>query len=100
MTTIGGNAFEGCKGLTSITIGNGVTRIGDFAFDGCYGLNKVIVKDLAAWCNISFGSSYSNPLYYAQHLYSDVNTENTKLIINENTISFPFHLSLILSVNF
>ena len=27
------------------------------------------ISDLAAWCNISFGSQLSNPLYYAHHLY-------------------------------
>jgi hypothetical protein len=35
VTSIGGMAFYGCSGLTSITIPNSVTSIGDFAFSGC-----------------------------------------------------------------
>jgi hypothetical protein len=33
VTSIGGSAFYGCKGLTSVTIGSGVTSIGIQAFD-------------------------------------------------------------------
>ena len=81
VTSIGSVAFEGCSGLTSVTIGNSVTSIGNSAFGGCSGLTKVIVPDIAAWCNISFGSSYGNPLYYAKHIFSDENTEITDLVI-------------------
>ena len=87
MTSIGERVFEGCSGLTSITIGNSVTSIGRSAFDGCTGLKKVIVKDIAAWCGIKFGSSYSNPLYYAKHIYSDEDTEITNLVIPNNVTS-------------
>ena len=78
VTSIGDNAFDGCIGLTSIEIPSSVTSIGSSAFSGCSGLNKVIVKDITAWCNISFSD---NPLSYAHHLYSDENTEITNLII-------------------
>lgn len=82
VTRIGNYAFYECSGLTSITIGNGVTSIGDMTFSGCSSLRKVIVNDIAAWCNISFsGTPAANPLYYAYHLYSDENTEITKLTI-------------------
>ena len=81
VTRIKSYAFNGCSNLTSVTIGNSVTTIGSIAFEGCSGLKKVIVKDIAAWCNINFGNGNANPLFYAQHLYSDENTEITNLII-------------------
>lgn len=39
--TIGDYAFAGCTGLTSITIGNSVTKMGDYAFADCTGLKDV-----------------------------------------------------------
>ena len=81
------SAFSGCSNLTSITIPKSVASIGDIAFYGCSGLTKVIVKDIAAWCGISFGNDYANPLYYAHHLYSDENTEITNLVIPNGVTS-------------
>ena len=78
---IGSQTFEGCSGLTSVTIPSSVTSIGFNAFSGCSNLKKVIVPDIKNWCCIKFNSSKDNPLYYAQHLYSDENTEITKLVI-------------------
>ena len=45
VTTIGGRAFYGCSGLTSVTIPNLVTTIGDHAFYGCTGLTSVIIPN-------------------------------------------------------
>ena len=94
VTRIGGGAFSGCTGLTSVTIPASVTSIGYEAFDYCIGLKKVIVKDLAAWCGISFdgftnnnGRGNGNPLYYAQHLYIDEDTEITDLVIPDGVTS-------------
>ncbi len=67
--SIGDYAFSGCTGLTSVTIGSGVTSIGSDAFENCTGLNAVHISDIAAWCKISFGNAYANPLYYAKNLY-------------------------------
>ena len=64
-----------------------MTSFGFAAFDECSSLQKVIVEDIAAWCNISFGSSVENPLYYAHHLYSDENTEIKNLVIPNSVTS-------------
>ena len=45
VTSIGGYAFYGCTGLTSVTIGNSVTSIGDGAFYGCTGLTEIHSKN-------------------------------------------------------
>ena len=45
VTGIGGYAFSGCIGLTSVTIGDGVTSIGSSAFSGCSGLTSVTIPD-------------------------------------------------------
>ena len=80
-TSISKNAFQYCNNLISVTIPVSVTSIGYNAFYDCSGLKKVIVKDLAAWCSISFGNNSSNPLYYAHHLYSNEDSEITNLVI-------------------
>ncbi|MGO5113279.1 leucine-rich repeat protein, partial [Oscillospiraceae bacterium LCP25S3_E10] len=43
VTKIGGYAFHGCTGLTSITIPKGVKEIRDGTFDGCTGLKSVTI---------------------------------------------------------
>ncbi len=43
VTTIGNNAFYCCTGLTEVTLGNSVTSIGSGAFVGCTGLTSVTI---------------------------------------------------------
>ena len=45
VTTIGDSAFNGCTGLTSITIPDSVTGIGSGAFYGCSGLTSITIPD-------------------------------------------------------
>ena len=38
-------------------------------YENCSGLTAVHITDLSAWCKIKFYVAYSNPTYYAHHLY-------------------------------
>ena len=94
VTSIGERAFYDCRGLTSVTIGNGVTSISDYAFYNCSSLTSITIPDsvtsiggsafqscsklqdiyitdIAAWCNIS-------GLYYLMKY----GASNKKLYIN------------------
>src|ERR1035437_7637268 len=53
VTSIGNAAFEGCTGLTRVTIPASVTSIRDDVFDGCTGLTGVTIGSSV----ISIGSS-------------------------------------------
>ena len=48
VTMIGDNAFSGCTSLTSVTIPIGVNKIGEFVFSGCIGLASVTIE-----CNLT-----------------------------------------------
>jgi len=45
ITSIGQYAFSGCTGLTSATILNGLTSIGNYMFYGCTGLTTVTIPN-------------------------------------------------------
>ena len=69
VTFIGACAFYNCSSLQAINIPTSITKIYDDAFYGCSSLTGVYITDVAAWCKISFGHYFSNPLYYAHNLY-------------------------------
>ena len=43
VTSLGGNCFEDCSGLTSITIPSSVTSLGDICFWNCSGLTSITI---------------------------------------------------------
>lgn len=45
VTALGGNAFDGCTGLTKITIPSSITSIDGGAFRGCTDLSSIIVEE-------------------------------------------------------
>ena len=45
MTSIGFLAFVGCRSLTSVIIGKGVTNIGERAFESCDSLTSINIPD-------------------------------------------------------
>ena len=56
LTSIGDRAFEGCTGLTGITLLEGLTSIGDRAFRGCTGLTSITFSEgLISIGNRAFG---------------------------------------------
>ena len=94
VTSIGESAFRDCSGLTSVTIGNSVTSIGEIAFKGCSALTAVHITDLSAWCKIQFVKNdiygdFSNPTYYAHHLYLN-GEEITNLVIPNDVTSIGY----------
>ena len=80
VTSIGDYSFYGCSSLTSVSIGKSVTSIGSSAFSACSKLTSVDIKDIAAWCKITFSGSTSNPLSYAHRLFLN-GTEITDLTV-------------------
>ena len=107
VTSIGNYVFYGCKSLPTLVIPNSVTKIGTYALSNCYSLvdltlpssittisadafnsskiTNVHITDLNAWCRISFGNNFSNPLEYAQNLY--VNGELMNDLVLPETVT-------------
>ena len=50
---IGWSAFDGCTGLTSLTIGNSVKTIQNYAFAGCTGLTEVSIPNSVVTIGVS-----------------------------------------------
>lgn len=84
VTRIGSDAFQ-CNGLTSITIPESVTSIGNGAFNACESLTRAEFASIERLCNISFGGSSSNPLFYAHHLY--INGEEVKDVVIPESVT-------------
>ena len=87
VTSIGDWAFAYCSSLTSITIGNSVTSIGKYAFyNNCSKLTKTnYTGDIAGWCNIKFGNSMANPIYYSHNFY--INDQEIKDLVIPNNVT-------------
>ena len=95
VTTIGESAFSN-NSLKNITVGSGVKSIGDDAFYGGNPTN-VYIKDLAAWCQISFADNDANPFEKNTNIYVDgVLTKN--LVLPQSVSAYAFYAANIESV--
>ena len=83
VASIGDEAFWGCSGLTSIEIPNSVTSIGDDAFGSCSGLKDVYITNVEAWLNFSYHNFYpAHPNYHGSlHILDENGNEVTELVI-------------------
>jgi hypothetical protein len=60
VSSIGNNAFEGCRGLTSVMIPSSVTSIGNSAFSDCFDLTSLTIPSgVTSIGNSAFGGCYS-----------------------------------------
>lgn len=83
LESIGREAFGCCTNLKSVMIPTTLKKAGYFVFSECENLDSVYITDLAAWCRIEFGSSASNPVYYANKLYLN-NVQLTDVVVPSN----------------
>jgi len=91
ITSIGDSAFSYCYHLTTVSFGKGISSISNSAFESCNNLAKVNISNLSQWFHIRFYNQYSNPLYYAQHLFVD-DKEVTNLVTPEGVTSINFYV--------
>ena len=81
--SIGYEAFWDCTGLTSVTIGNGVTSIVNFAFRNCSGLKTVFYAGTEEqWKTISIGSG-NDSLTSATRVYNYDGVERTYSFVTD-----------------
>ncbi len=64
VTSIGGSAFSGCKGLTSVTILDSVKSIGLGAFKGCSSLESITIPFVGAKAGVTSSDTYQYPFGY------------------------------------
>ena len=83
VTSIGNSAFDGCTGLTSVTIPDRVTSIDWYAFSGCTGLTTVNWNATAC----TSAGSYNYPIFKGcSNLATVTIGDNVKIIP-----SYAFH---------
>ena len=97
VASIGNNAFGGCGGLTSITIGNGVTLIGENAFWYCVGLTSVTIGNSVTYIDgwafygckslTTIVSGRTNPVDINERVFPDLTYSTAKLIVPPGTKS-------------
>ena len=109
VTSIGGSAFYGCSGLTSVTIPNSVTSIGEDAFQNCIGMSSVTIPNsvtsigsgafsgCSGLTSVTIGSSVTSIGYYAFSGCSSLTsiTLNANDIVSKTYTSYDINLGTI-----
>ena len=70
VTSIGSDAFSWCTGLTSITIPDSVTSIGNSAFSGCSSLESITIPFVGAKAGLTSSDKYQYPFGYIFGTYA------------------------------
>ena len=95
VTSIGDCAFDGCSGLTSITIPDSVTSIGSNAFFNCTWLTSVTIGNgvtsigQTAFGNTAWYNNQPDGLVYAgkvAYKYKGTMPSNTLIVLKEGTL--------------
>ena len=93
---LGDFAFEGCSGLTSLTLPSGVTEIGWYAFKGCSGLTSLTIPSSVTWIGLEAfsGCSGLTSIYvYPENLpelgtdiFTGCNAQNCTVYVPKGTV--------------
>ena len=66
------NYHNGLINVKTVNFSTSLTSVGNNAFSKCPNIQTVNYPGtMSQWCAISFGSQYSNPIYYAESLVID-----------------------------
>ena len=89
VTSIGDSAFRMCTNLSDLTIPSSVTSIANFAFYNCICLTsvKVLVNDMAAFCNNQVIGQIRLRLNHPVQLIDSDGNEITELVIPDGVES-------------
>ena len=95
VTSIGGEAFDSCKDLTSITIPNSVKSIGDWAFEICSSLTEITIPEsvtsigYSAFHNTPWleNKQKENPLVIVNYILIDGTTCSGDVVIPDSVTS-------------
>ena len=95
VTTLGNDAFFGCKGLTSITIPNSVTTIGNRAFWNCSGLTSITIPNSVT--TIGYQNFYNSGLtsITIPHSVTSVGVEAFRFCRELTSITIPHSVTTI-----
>ena len=84
-------AFYACQNLKTVYLPKTLTKIGNYAFLESNNLEAVYYNGtIEDWMNIEFTTVYSNPAYYAKHLYvldEDNNWYEPKELVIKNGVT-------------